>query len=222
VFFFSVLRTGFVADIDFTTEDDTRALQQCFRNGWLHTDKFVNSIKEWKLWGIADATSFDCADILELVINVFSIFSLRAPRDIGPGHVQRLPEAQYQDQFYRCCHTYSKSPLITFPEFDMAKGRVDFYIPAKQWEVELLRDGNQLAQHSGRFSSRAGSCVVWQSVLIILIPCMMWCGVVGNFLIIANLFTLNLIRILSYRYCFLVHPVSKSRDGICSIRSSLG
>jgi hypothetical protein len=64
--------------------------------------------------------------------------------------------------------------------------------------------------------------VVWQSVRIILIPCMMWCGVVGNFLIIANLFTLDLIRILSYRYRFLVHPVSESGDGICSIHSSLG
>jgi hypothetical protein len=50
----------------------------------------------------------------------------------------------------------------------------------------------------------------------------MWCGLVGNFLVIANLFTLDSIRILSYQYRFLVHPISKSRDGICSIRSSLG
>jgi len=115
---------------------------------------------EWKLWGIADATPFDCADILELVINVVSIFSPRVfstPRDIGSGRVQRLPEARYQDEFYRCCYTYSKSTLITYPEFDMAKGRVDFYIPAKNWGVELLRDGNQLAQHCGRFSSPTGS-----------------------------------------------------------------
>jgi hypothetical protein len=171
--FLSVLRTGFVSDIDFTNGDDTGALQKCFHKGWLHTDKFVNNgIKyffpsslhrwyvEWKLWGIADETSFDCADILELVINVISIFSprvLSTPREIGPGRVQRLPEARYQDEFYRCCHTYSKNSLITFPEFGTAKGRVDFYIPAKQWGVELLRDGSQLAQHCGRFSSPTGS-----------------------------------------------------------------
>ena len=115
---------------------------------------------EWKLWGITDTTSFDCADILELVINVISIFSphvLSTPQDAGPGRVQRLQEAQYQDEFYRCCYTYSNSSLITFPEFGIANGRVDFYIPAKKWGVELLRDGNQLAQHSGRFSSQTGS-----------------------------------------------------------------
>jgi len=54
-------------------------------------------------------------------------------------------EAQYQDEFYRCCHTHSNGSLVTFPEFGTAKGRVDFYIPAKQWGVELLRDGDQLA-----------------------------------------------------------------------------
>jgi hypothetical protein len=46
--------------------------------------------------------------------------------------------------------------LVTFPEFGTAKGRVDFYIPAKSWGIELLRDGNQLAKHCGRFSD-AGS-----------------------------------------------------------------
>jgi len=33
-------------------------------------------------------------------------------------------------------------------------GRVDFYIPVKEWGVELVREGDRLAQHSGRFSSK--------------------------------------------------------------------
>ena len=73
------------------------------------------------------------------------------------GHVQHPPEAQYQDEFYRCCYTHSNGLLVTFPEFSIAKGQVDFYIPAKEWGVELLRDGDQLAQHSGRFSLQMGS-----------------------------------------------------------------
>ena len=73
------------------------------------------------------------------------------------GYVQRPPEAQYQDEFYRCCHILSNGSLVTFPEYGTAKGRVDFYIPAKKWGVELLRDGDQLAQHAGRFSSLTGS-----------------------------------------------------------------
>ena len=38
----------------------------------------------------------------------------------------------------------------------MAKGRADFYIPAKRWGIELLCDDNRLASHWGRFS-RKGS-----------------------------------------------------------------
>ena len=168
----SVLRTGFVLDTDFTAEDDISALQRCFRNGWLHTDKLDNDnigyffasplhrwYVEWKLWGIID-TTFNAVNIAEFVISVISIFSprmLSTSRRIGPGGVQCPPEAQYQDEFYRCCHTRSNGSLVTFPEFGTAKGRVDFYIPTKQWGVELLRDGDQLAQHSGRFSSQTGS-----------------------------------------------------------------
>jgi hypothetical protein len=127
VFFSSALRAGSVADTDFTGEDDTSALQQCFRDGWLHTDKFVDDgIKyfslhrwyvEWKPWDVASASasadatsdSFECADILELVINVISTFSParvsnstpRRDADIdtdilGPGGVRRPPDARYQ------------------------------------------------------------------------------------------------------------------------------
>lgn len=41
---------------------------------------------------------------------------------------------------------------MTFPEFGTGKGRVDFYIPSRRWDVELLRDGDRLDQHHGRFS----------------------------------------------------------------------
>ena len=73
------------------------------------------------------------------------------------GDVQRPPEAQYQDEFYRCCHLYSQGSLIAFPEFGTAEGRIDFYIPSLKWGVEFLRDGNLLSQHSARFSPSTGS-----------------------------------------------------------------
>ena len=170
--FGSVLRTGSVQDTDFTTEDNSSALQRCFSQGWLHTDNiddetvyffsssFHRWYMEWKLWGLFDKT-FHADNILDFVVDVISLFSPRmlstTRRVSSAGHVQRPPEAQYQDEFYRCCHTHSNGSLITFPEFGTAKGRVDFYIPAKQWGVELLRDGNQLEKHSGRFSSQTGS-----------------------------------------------------------------
>ncbi|KAI0280374.1 hypothetical protein BGY98DRAFT_880571, partial [Russula aff. rugulosa BPL654] len=58
----------------------------------------------------------------------------------------------YQDEFYCSCHAYSNGLLRTFPEFGTTKGRADFYIPSLQWGVELVREGDRLEQHSGRFS----------------------------------------------------------------------
>jgi hypothetical protein len=176
--FSSVLSTGVVTDAEFTAEDDKAALSQCFHTGWLHTDKldhigrpdefgyfFASPLHrwyiEWKLQDIFPATPLKAVDILEFIIGVIAEFSpskLSTERRMGPGGIQRPPEAQYQDEFYRCCHTYSSGSLLTFPEYGTAaKGRVDFYIPTKQWGVELLRDGDRLAQHSGRFSPTSGS-----------------------------------------------------------------
>jgi hypothetical protein len=120
---------------------------------------FSSSLHHWyvgrKLLDTIPTISFNTANILELVVNIIRAFSPRAlstEQRIDPGCIQRPPEAQYQDEFFRCCHSFSKGSLVTFPEFGTKQGRVDFYIPTKQWGVELLRNGDRLAQHSGRFS----------------------------------------------------------------------
>jgi hypothetical protein len=110
---------------------------------------------EVKLLEKSPPASLEVINILDFMINVIRRFSrqiLSAERTIGPGCVQRPPEAQFQDEFYRCCREYSKRGLLPFPEFGTAKGRVDFYIPARGWGVELLRDGDRLERHVGRFS----------------------------------------------------------------------
>ena len=105
--------------------------------------------------GQISQAQFPANCLLDFVIDVIRPFSprhLSAKRRLGPGCIQRLPEAQYQDELYRCCHNFSKGSLITFPEFGTAKGRVDFYVPTKGWGIELLRDGDRRANHFGRFS----------------------------------------------------------------------
>jgi hypothetical protein len=174
--FSNVLRKGSVVESEFAIGEDATALGQCFRNGWLHADKLRNIhygketvyifpsplhrwFVEWKLWDSVPTIPFESNSILQLALEVIARFSprlLATERIIGPGCIQRPPEAQYQDEFYRCCHAYSNGSLITFPEYGTAKGRADFYIPSRQWGVELLREGDRLEQHSGRFS-RSGS-----------------------------------------------------------------
>jgi hypothetical protein len=171
--FSAVLCTGVVMDSDFTTDDEKKALSQCFHSGWLHTDKlddvgrrykfgyfFASSLHhwyvEWKLWDNIPGIPFIATNILDFVVDVIHEFSpclLTTEQMIGPSYIQSLPKAQYQDKFYHCCHSRANGSLVTFPEFGISQsGRADFYIPAKQWGVELLRNGDQLEQHSGRFS----------------------------------------------------------------------
>jgi hypothetical protein len=173
--FSAVLCRGFVKDTNYPDpqSDEKKALLRCYRNGWLQADLaegttgyfFPSSLHcwyvEWKLWGSIDRiqAQFQADSLLELVINVIRLFSPSHPsaeRRLGPGCIQRLPEAQYQDELYRCCHAFSEGSLLALPEFGTAKGRVDFYVSAKQWGIELLREGDRLASHWGRFS-RGGS-----------------------------------------------------------------
>ena len=159
-------------DSELGTGDEKKALRECFRQGWLHADKlgaknlldeigyfFPSSLHrwyiEWKLLGNFPPTELQANSLLDFVIDVIKRFSpniLSAKRQLGPGGIQRVPEAQYQDEFYRCCHVLSRGSLVTFPEFGTTEGRVDFYVPTKEWGIELLRDDNQLASHCGRFS----------------------------------------------------------------------
>ena len=181
----AVLCRNVVRDDNFTTAGEKEALSRCFRNGWLHTEKvendvvgysFPSSLHRWyveqKLWGPTLSTPVNATSLLEFSMNVIRLFSVQmlvTPRRIGPGFIQRPPEAQFQDEFYRCSRKYSKSSFTTFPEYGTKSGWVDFYIPTKQWAIELLRDGNRLEEHSSRFlSSGAYSTTIPMTDYIIL------------------------------------------------------
>ena len=168
--FEAVLCAGVVKEDEFIDAGTKDAISQCFRGGWLHTDKingpngfgycFPSRLHhwyvEWKLWGITPRTPFNTTKPIDFAVTVIRMFSplvLATGRQIGPGFIQRPPEAQYQDEFYRCCHRYSKGSLVTFLEYRNKSGQIDCYVPSKKWGIELLRDGKQLSQYSIRFSS---------------------------------------------------------------------
>ena len=160
-----------IMDAMFPEEEESAALKWCFAQGWLHADKGVSKgheiagyffllllhwlFVEWKL-SQNPVNPIQPSSLLEFVIQVvkrFSLLSLSYPRIVGPYYFQTLPEAQYHDEFYRCCYDLTTGSLTTLSEFSTADRRVDFYIPSKKWGVELLRDGQLLEQHrdSNRF-----------------------------------------------------------------------
>ena len=147
-------------------------IKRCFCRGWLHSDRlgvigrendvgyFFPSLLhrwyvEWKLWDTLPKANFETNGLLDFAIRVISCFSptrLATTRRLASGGIQQVPEAHYQDEFYLNCHICSKGSILSFPESGTSRGRGDFYIPAKEWGVELLRNGDKLAQHCGRFS----------------------------------------------------------------------
>ncbi|KIM26927.1 hypothetical protein M408DRAFT_24950 [Serendipita vermifera MAFF 305830] len=86
------------------------------------------------------------------VIRLFSHLQLSSPRRVSASNTHRPPEARFQDEFYRCCLDYSNGSLISFPGSGYENGRVDLYIPQKEWGLRLLRDGDTLENSSSRFA----------------------------------------------------------------------
>ncbi len=95
------------------------------------------------------------------VVGRFKYSQLTLPiRRAGPETPSDLPpEAQYQDEFYRALHDFTKGGVLVSPESASASGasvagRIDFYIASKKWGIEITRDGKKLQEHSDRFGAR--------------------------------------------------------------------
>jgi hypothetical protein len=166
----TICSSNVATDSTFSADEHNDVLRACYRNGWVHSElidpdgssgvgyvlasplhqRFV----EWKLWGRHPATP-SYTNLLKFsiaTIRAFTPLNFSSARRIGPTGAQRPPDAQYQDEFYRCSHVISRGSTMTFSEFGTTSGRVDFYVPGKKWGVELLREGQLLAQHCSRFS----------------------------------------------------------------------
>jgi hypothetical protein len=114
-----VLRDKSVVESTFTSQENKDALKQYFQRGWLHAAEddyetryvFPTPLHFWFVEYYLGTRlmdpSFTTTDTLhQFAVNVikqFSPQSFTAPRKIGTAE-QRRPEAQYQDEWYRCCH----------------------------------------------------------------------------------------------------------------------
>jgi hypothetical protein len=104
-------------------------------------------------------------DLIELVLKVITRFKysqltlpIRRAGDDAVG-ISVAPEAQYQDEFYRALHDFTKGSIQVSPEFATAggvskAGRIDFFVASKAWGIEITRDGKKLQEHSDRFGTR--------------------------------------------------------------------
>ncbi|KAF8273603.1 hypothetical protein EI94DRAFT_1715381 [Lactarius quietus] len=152
------------------TEDIRERLIFCAQKGWLSSDAsnkngavcyfFASKLHQWCVqWKLfldnrwaGNVEEDNIVDFAKKVLQRFDPRALTGQREVNDsGAVQRTPEAQYQDEFYRCCHNLSGGSAIVFPEFGTKRGRVDFYVKSRKWAIELVCDGAQLQEHVGRF-----------------------------------------------------------------------
>ncbi|KAE9408958.1 hypothetical protein BT96DRAFT_985279 [Gymnopus androsaceus JB14] len=112
-------------------------------------------------------------DLLEDVSTLYRLVTT-VIRRFNPNHLQTQHdsneatalEALYQHEFYRCLYHYRPRAMIS-PEYGtkvghQPAGRIDFLVhPAesmedscqpRSWGIELLKDGDRLAEHAYRFS----------------------------------------------------------------------
>jgi hypothetical protein len=173
-----VLFHGVATKKNFPHPQHQAALELCFRNGWLYAETleledppsfayyFASPLHRWfvqaQLGTFGDDTPIDAGNLLHLVLGVIPLFSpaaLLTERKIPNLDPQRPLEAQFQDEFSRCFNIYTHGARL-FPEFGTNDGRIDFFIPSKKWGVELLRQGDDLRGHCGRFST-SGTYAKW-------------------------------------------------------------
>ena len=101
--------------------------------------------------------------LFDLVIDVISNFKpsqLHLPiRRVGSRSMDNLPEAQYQDEFYRSIFSVTSGNVCISPEFASATGAhvagpIDVFIPKVKWGVEIAREGLQSEEYRSRFATR--------------------------------------------------------------------
>ena len=166
-----VLRDGRVTatiPTPFSGERMNPGLELCDRNGWLYhehpnpsraTNEYVfasplhGRYVDWMLMGEpkGELKEQSLTDFATAVIRKISPLALAKTHQVG-SFIQSVPEAQFQDEFYRACTSHTKNCVVSFPEFGTKHGQIDFFIPSKKWGIELLRNGDRLFPHIKRFT----------------------------------------------------------------------
>jgi hypothetical protein len=157
------------------------AIRKCHRHGWIHADQTADKelthyafpsplhavCLSWRLEPTNDTPHL--TSLYDLALDAISKFKpsqLHLPiRRVGHSSTDKLPEAQYQDEFYRSVFSITAGNVRMSPEFASARsahvaGRIDFFIPVVKWGIEFTRDGNLLKEHSSRFD-KSGAYGAW-------------------------------------------------------------
>ena len=159
-------------------EETDATVVKCHRRGWIYATLIPKGVRytfpsplheaclSWKLEPRDDMPVFP--SVFELSLEVISKFrpsQLQLPLRRVDSASTLPPEAQYQDEYYNSLLAATLGNVRISPEFASAQaarvaGRIDFFIPAVKWGIEITRDGDRLWQHAARFTE-SGAYGAW-------------------------------------------------------------
>jgi len=157
-----------------TRDLEDPGIRLCYEEGWVNsdsTDLYANNVScilpsklhekfvEYHL-GLLKPLPFPFKEyaslpiFCEAILRKFSRTRLRLSLEgrLGASGRLRPPDAQFQDEWY-CAFNSLLGPghAISSEWSCYGNGRIDFRIVGPAWGIELLRDGDRLAEHCNRF-----------------------------------------------------------------------
>ncbi|PYI25965.1 hypothetical protein BP00DRAFT_461387 [Aspergillus indologenus CBS 114.80] len=150
--------------------DDERALEDIWRNGWLHAEHteggdtyymFPTQVHRWYCQFLFEPSN----PRKEVVYQSPLEMAVDAIRRFHPDQLANPPAMPIKDQcqkeFYRCLFPLLIENHITIaPEYLIPTGirsGIDFLVPQRKWGVDLLRHGDRIKQHMQRFKNKGQS-----------------------------------------------------------------
>ncbi|KDQ06792.1 hypothetical protein BOTBODRAFT_181262 [Botryobasidium botryosum FD-172 SS1] len=161
--------------IDVDKEDDATdekvSLRECNQCEWLHTDMFEGKVRyqfpsplhmaciSWSLEPVEADIPYDTLhDLAVATIKRLRPSQLVGVRRVGGGGSQEEPAAMgYKAGFYRSLFNLIQGNvrigLEHASDVGTRAGRIDFFIPTKEWAVECTREGYGLEEQESRFAA---------------------------------------------------------------------
>jgi hypothetical protein len=144
------------------------AISICNRHGWIHSDMVSEYFSftlpsplhgmyvSWRLIPEVMVCPFvTVQDMTFTIIKTFKPSQLSLPSRMGEESTNSPTEARYHFEFYCGAFEVTEGGVQVCPEFLSAagelSGRINLFIPGKKWGIELMREGNRLAEHDLRF-----------------------------------------------------------------------
>jgi hypothetical protein len=180
-FFRTLIRLGEVGE----GVGNKEVVHKCHRNGWVHahvpppssithytfSSPLHSAFISWTLQSSNDMPSYSSAfELCFAVISGFKPSQMHIPicRVGAPSILEPLPEAQYQDEFYRSLFSVTAGNVCISPEFASTRGahvmgHIDFFIPVMKWGIEIIQDGDRLQEHNSRFEC-SGAYGAWMQL----------------------------------------------------------